>query len=88
MIPHDKCIHIVYGAITFVVAHFFLSGWIALGIVVFIGFAKEAHDAFVNWKATGSIHEGPHGVEFMDALATIAGGILAALPLFKPALFA
>jgi hypothetical protein len=41
----------------------------------------------VNWKATGSIHEGPHGVEFMDALATIAGGILAALPLFKPSLF-
>lgn len=79
MIPHDKCLHIVYGAIIFVVAHFFLSGWVALGVVAFIGFAKEAHDAFVNWQATGDVSRGPHGVEIMDWIATIAGGLLASL---------
>lgn len=88
MIPHDKALHIIYGAVTFVIAYLFTTVWLGFAAVVAIACAKEVHDAFVNWKATGSIHEGPHGVEFMDALATIAGGILAALPLFKPALFA
>jgi hypothetical protein len=87
MIPYDKALHIIYGAVTFVVAYLFTTVWLGLAAVVAIALAKEVHDAFVNWKATGNIHEGPHGVEFMDALATIAGGILAALPLFKPSLF-
>lgn len=83
MIPHDKALHIIYGAATFVAAYFFLPVWAALGAVVFVGFAKEAHDAWVNWKATGDIQRGPHGVELMDWIATIFGGALAATPLLK-----
>lgn len=79
MIPHDKALHIVYGAVIFVVAHIFMTAWLALATVAFIGFAKEAHDAFVNWQATGDVSRGPHGVEIMDWIATIAGGLLASL---------
>lgn len=84
IIPHDKALHIIYGAIIFVVAHIFMSPLMAFAAVVFVGLAKEAHDAWVNWQATGDIQRGPHGVEFMDWIATICGGVLAALPLFKP----
>lgn len=83
MIPHDKSLHIIYGAATFVVAHFFLPPLFALAVVALVGFVKEAHDAWVNWQATGDIQRGPHGVELMDWLATIFGGALAAAPLLK-----
>lgn len=84
MIPYDKALHIIYGAATFVAAHFFLSPMLAFSVVIFVGVAKEAHDAWVNWQATGDISRGPHGVELVDCLATMGGGLLAALPLFKP----
>jgi hypothetical protein len=38
-----------------------------------------ASDAWANYRATGTP---PHGVELLDAVATCAGGVLAALPLF------
>lgn len=79
MIAHDKCLHIIYGVAIFVVAHFFLSAWASLGVVLAIGLAKEIHDAWVNWQATGDVSRGPHGVEIMDVIATIAGGFLAAI---------
>ena len=51
-------------------------------ITVLSAVGKEAHDAWVNWKTTGDSMQGPHGVEWLDAIATISGGALAALPLF------
>lgn len=83
MIPHDKALHIIYGAAIFAVAHFFLSPLLALAVVALVGFAKEAHDAWVNWQATGDISRGPHGVEIMDWIATIFGGLLCATPILK-----
>jgi hypothetical protein len=50
------------------------------GLVVLVfAVGKEASDAWANYKATGTP---PHGVELLDAVATCAGGALAALPLF------
>jgi hypothetical protein len=82
IIPHDKALHIIYGAVAFVAAYMLTSVWFALLAVAILGVVKEVHDAWVNWRATGEIRKGPHGVELMDALATIGGGFLAALPLF------
>ena len=50
-------------------------------ITVLSAIGKEAHDAWVNWKTTGDPMQGPHGVELLDAVATISGGALAGLPL-------
>ena len=88
-LPQDKANHLAYGAAIFSVvlllAHFAYPDYqiaIAGLTVVFIAFAKEANDARINWQATGKLTQGPHGVELWDAVATISGGILAALPLF------
>ena len=88
-LPQDKANHLAYGAAIFSVvlllAHFAYPNYqiaIAGLTVVFIAFSKEANDARINWQATGNPMQGPHGVELLDAIATISGGILAALPLF------
>ena len=88
-LPQDKANHLAYGALTFclvfLVAHFLFPsdqiGFAAL-VTVLSSIGKEVHDAWVNWKATGNPMKGPHGVELLDAVATISGGALAALPLF------
>lgn len=88
-LPQDKANHLAYGALTFclvlLIAHFLFPndqiGFAAL-VTVLSAVGKEAHDAWVNWKATGNPKKGPHGVELLDAVATISGGALAALPLF------
>jgi hypothetical protein len=87
-LPQDKANHLAYGALTFclvfLVAHFFFPS-IQLGfaflITVISAVGKEASDAWINWKATGDPMKGPHGVELLDAVATISGGVLASLPL-------
>jgi hypothetical protein len=88
-LPQDKANHLTYGAAIFSVAlllaHFVHPDYqiaIAGLTVVFIAFAKEANDARINWQTTGNPMQGPHGVELLDAIATIVGGVLAALPLF------
>jgi len=50
-------------------------------MIVFFALAKEGSDAFINYRSTGDLMHGPHGVEVLDALATCFGGILAGLPL-------
>lgn len=89
LIPQDKANHLVYGAVIFTVmfllTHFVYADYqtlIAGLAVVFIAVGKEANDAFINWKATGNPMQGPHGVEVLDAAATIIGGVIVALPLF------
>ena len=88
-LPQDKANHLAYGAAIFslslLLAHFTHVDYqiaIASLVVVFAAFAKEANDARINWQITGDPMHGPHGVEFLDAVATIVGGMLAALPLF------
>lgn len=88
-LPQDKANHLFYGAVTFclvlLIAHFLFPanqiGFAGL-ITVLSAVGKEAHDAWVNWKTTGDPMKGPHGVELLDAVATISGGVLAALPIF------
>jgi hypothetical protein len=87
-LPQDKANHLAYGALTFsivlLLAHFMFPndqiGFAGL-ITVLSAIGKEAHDAWVNWKTTGDPMQGPHGVELLDAVATISGGALAGLPL-------
>jgi Fe2+ transport system protein B len=81
-LPTDKANHAIYGAVIFNVA-FFASHSLAIasGVVAFMAVAKEISDAVINWRATGDPMHGPHGVEFLDAVATCFGGVLAALPL-------
>jgi hypothetical protein len=88
-LPQDKANHLAYGAAIFSVvlllAHFFYPDvQIAIAglTVVFVAFAKEANDARINWQSTGNPLHGPHGVELLDALATVFGGFIAALPMF------
>jgi hypothetical protein len=88
-LPQDKANHLAYGAAIFSVAlllaHFTLINFqieIAFLTVVFVAFGKEANDARINWQSTGNPLHGPHGVELLDALATVFGGFIAALPLF------
>jgi hypothetical protein len=88
-LPKDKANHLAYGALTFsillLIAHFLFPAdqiGFAFLITVISAIGKEASDAWINWKATGDPMKGPHGVELLDAVATIFGGALAALPLF------
>lgn len=81
-LPPDKANHALYGALIFNVA-FMVSHSLAIasGVVAFCAVAKEISDAVINWRTTGKLTNGPHGVEFLDAAATCFGGILVALPL-------
>ena len=87
-LPTDKANHFFYGAVFFnsalLVAHFAFPAnqvLIACGFTIFMAIGKEVSDAVINWRATGDPMHGPHGVEVYDAVATCAGGALAALPL-------
>jgi len=87
-LPQDKANHAVYGAMIFsvvlLVAHLLKSPYeiaIALGVVAFMAVAKEANDAWINYRTTGDPMHGPHGVEALDAAATCFGGVLAVLPI-------
>lgn len=75
-LPQDKANHFVYGSL--IALAFLLAGrwfypqvaaWIALSGVCFFGLGKEISDWWQNRKG------GTHGVELLDAVATIAGGL-------------
>ena len=81
-LPPDKANHALYGALIFDVAFIASHSLLISSVVVaVIAVAKELSDAVINWRATGDPMHGPHGVEFLDAVATCFGGILVALPL-------
>jgi hypothetical protein len=82
LFPQDKANHFIYGnaiAIVAVVATTFLAPelrqFAGLATSSIAGVLKELADAALNYKVTGNWKTGPHGVEFMDALATAAGGV-------------
>lgn len=88
IIPQDKANHAVYGAVifcaVFALAHQFVpiyQAHIAAAAVMLAAFGKEAVDRLANWRAARAGLPMPHGVEMMDAVATCAGGVLAALPM-------
>ena len=82
LIPQDKANHAIYGAVVFCVV-FALTRRVpvAAAVVVLVAVGKEIADRLANRRAAKAGLPAPHGVEMMDAVATCAGGALAALPL-------
>lgn len=89
VIPHDKANHALYGAlifsVTFAAVIFFVEPitaiLTALGLVVVIAAGKEIRDRHINWRSEQRGQAGTQGVEAMDAIATILGGLIAAIPI-------
>lgn len=75
-LPQDKANHALYGAAIACVISIFFGPWWALVAVAVVAVLKELSDWWQNRKG------GSHGVEFLDAAATIAGGVLVVLPQF------
>lgn len=83
-LPLDKANHALYGAAIALVGAIagkllgFPQAYCALGLCAIFAVAKEASDAWLNYRSSGDPKIGPHGVELLDALATIGGGALVA----------
>lgn len=75
LLPQDKANHAVYGAVIACVISIFFGPWWALIAIAAVAVLKEVSDWWQNSRNGGS-----HGVEFLDAAATIAGGVLVVLP--------
>jgi hypothetical protein len=82
-LPHDKANHAIWGAIlafgVYVVASVLDIPFAAeLGLVAAVAAAifKEVTDKLANIKAAKLGLPAPHGVEFYDAVATAAGGLI------------
>lgn len=65
-IPADKQAHFILGVLVYAVFHF-LSVDLAIMLVFVAAFGKEIHDYMNRDK---------HTPEFMDAMATIGGGLV------------
>lgn len=79
VIPVDKANHALYGALIACVLLFFgVEPVSALVVVAVVGALKEAADWAINRMAGLKVH----GVEFLDFVATVAGGALVVLPRF------
>lgn len=80
-LPQDKANHALYGAVIFNLALPITDAFVALALVAVLAVAKEAVDWISNHRARAAGLPALHGVEVMDALATLAGGFLCFLPL-------
>lgn len=80
-LPQDKANHLLYGALAFNLAYPLTDAFAALAIVAALAVAKELSDWALNRRAQAAGLPAPHGVEVLDALATLAGGVLCFLPL-------
>jgi len=80
LIPQDKANHIAYGAAIACAATLLHNPMHAAALVVAVAFAKEAADWLLNRRAIAAGLPPPHGVELLDALATMAGGALVLIP--------
>ena len=75
VLPQDKANHAVYGAV--IAAIVSIVGLpLALLVVAAFAIGKEVYDWWRNR------HGEQHGVEIMDAVATICGGLLVLAPQF------
>lgn len=82
VIREDKANHAIDGAAVYAVAAFvgrLLSvpahREVALGVAFVAGCAKEAADAWLNWRLTGNWRLGRHTVEPWDVGATFLGAL-------------
>ena len=74
-LPADKANHAIYGAIIFLLALAILRRPdAAYGLVVAAAVGKEVLDWLSNQRAIRAGLTPTHGVEWIDALATCAGG--------------
>ena len=74
-LPQDKANHFFYGALIFLAAlAIFRRPDVAYGLVVLAAVGKEVLDWLSNQRAIRAGLTPTHGVEFLDALATCAGG--------------
>jgi hypothetical protein len=88
LLPQDKANHIVYGAVIFNIA-LVLSTLFGIGsglliasiTVVVFAFGKEVVDYIRNRIDIDNGRFPNHSVDWLDAAATILGGILAILPM-------
>lgn len=82
-ISHDKCGHLLYGALVFAAfgAVAAIAGApyprsIGMASAVVVGAGKEVADHLANLRAKRDRLPPPHSVEWLDALATLAGAAL------------
>lgn len=80
-LPQDKANHAFWGAVLAAGLSLYSLPVAALAVLG-AAILKEASDAVVNYRTTGNPMTGPHGVEALDALATITGGALVLAPQF------
>ena len=73
LLPQDKANHAVYGAVIAAIVSLF-SIPLALTAVALVGVGKEVYDWWRN------MHGEQHGVEVMDAVATVCGGLIVLVP--------
>jgi hypothetical protein len=80
-IPSDKLGHYFYGSlICSVIMCLTHIVWLSLGVCAAVAALKEFTDWLANYKAAKQGLPPPHGVEFMDFVATTAGGVTVILP--------
>lgn len=84
----DKLAHILAGAVIFNAAALLaqllglqMPAALAMLVVGLAAVGKEISDRWQNHRARAAGRPEPHGVELLDAAATVAGGALCALPL-------
>lgn len=80
-LPQDKANHLLYGAVAFNAALPLSDAFVALALVGVLAVGKEVSDWLSNHRARLAGLPAPHGVEALDAIATLAGGFLCFLPL-------
>lgn len=78
-LPQDKANHAFWGAVL-ASGLSVVSLQVAAAACLAAAILKELSDAWVNYKSTGNPRFGPHGVEFLDAVATTTGGALVLAP--------
>ena len=84
LIPADRAQHFIYGALGYVAAAAVaaLLGWpqyaahAGLAAALLLGAGKELADARANALARAAGQPPPHGVQFADLVATVAGGLV------------
>ena len=90
LIPQDKANHAANGAaaaavcaslVTVAGAPPWASALVGAALALALGLLKERLDMLANARATAAGQPPPHSVERGDVLATLAGGLLVALPL-------
>lgn len=90
-LPQDKANHVVYGAAVGLVAYatsLALHGphpvAVSMTVVAVMAVLKEVNDWRLNLAAKRAGFKPPHGVELMDAVATLAGGAVVAVTAMLP----